>query len=62
MWGVRSFRSCHRRMPPTSPSSALAALSTSAASTACRFPKVGATGLPHLPDPVERNPIGNRSP
>jgi hypothetical protein len=52
----------HRRPPPTSPSSALDALSTSAASTACRFAEVGATGLPRLPDPVERNPVGNRAP
>jgi hypothetical protein len=52
----------HRRLPPTSPSSALVALSMSAASAACRFPEVGATDPPRLPDPVEQNPVGNRAP
>jgi hypothetical protein len=49
----------HLRLPPMSLSSALAALSTPAASAAYRFPEVGAMGPPHLPDPVERNPVGN---
>jgi hypothetical protein len=52
----------HRRLPLTSPSSALAALSTPATSAAYRFPEEGAMGQPRLPDPVERNPVGNRSP
>jgi hypothetical protein len=51
----------HRRPSPMSPSSALAALSTPAASAACRFPEVGAMGPPGLPDPIEQNPIGNRA-
>jgi hypothetical protein len=52
----------HRRLPPTSPSLALADLSTSAASGTYCFYDVGATGPPRLPDPVEQNPVGNQTP
>jgi hypothetical protein len=49
----------HWRSPPMSLSSALAALSTSAAFVAYRFLEVGAMGPPRLLDPIELNPIGN---